>query len=317
MSAPVTVGDRRLRHGQPAQRSRRRSSASARASRSPPTTTRCAPPTGSSCPASARSRRRWRGCARRGLDELIVARARAGTPVLGLCLGMQLLFERLRRARRRRAGSGCSPARVSRAGPARGPQAPAHRLERGALRAARRRSTEGLPRRRRPSTTCTPSPPSPPTPADVLGRGDYGGPFVSIVARDNVFGAQFHPEKSSTARAARCCATSPRSARGSACDPLPGDRHPRRPGRAAAPGRLRREDRLPRLAAGGRARVGRGGRALPARRRPRRRAHRQRRRTCDHLEAITARAARAGAVRRRPALAARGARRAARRAPSG
>ena len=29
-----------------------------------------------------------------GLDELIVRRAQAGTPVLGVCLGMQLLFER-------------------------------------------------------------------------------------------------------------------------------------------------------------------------------------------------------------------------------
>ena len=33
---------------------------------------------------------------------------------------------------------------------------------------------------------------------DVLGCSEYGSPFVSVVARDSVFGAQFHPEKSST-----------------------------------------------------------------------------------------------------------------------
>jgi glutamine amidotransferase len=32
----------------------------------------------------------------------------------------------------------------------------------------------------------------------VLGISDYGVEFASVVARDNVFGAQFHPEKSST-----------------------------------------------------------------------------------------------------------------------
>ena len=31
----------------------------------------------------------------------------------------------------------------------------------------------------------------------MLGEGDYGGPFVSVVAAGNVFGTQFHPEKSS------------------------------------------------------------------------------------------------------------------------
>jgi glutamine amidotransferase len=40
-----------------------------------------------------------------------------------------------------------------------------------------------------------------PVPADeedVLGTSEYGSPFTSVVARDNVFGSQFHPEKSST-----------------------------------------------------------------------------------------------------------------------
>ena len=34
---------------------------------------------------------------------------------------------------------------------------------------------------------------------DVLGRGDYGGAFTSIVGRGDVYGVQFHPEKSSAA----------------------------------------------------------------------------------------------------------------------
>ena len=38
--------------------------------------------------------------------------------------------------------------------------------------------------------------PRPSDPADVIGTCEYGTRFASVVGRDNVFGAQFHPEKS-------------------------------------------------------------------------------------------------------------------------
>jgi glutamine amidotransferase len=36
----------------------------------------------------------------------------------------------------------------------------------------------------------------PANPAHIVGRTNYGQPFASAVARDNIFATQFHPEKS-------------------------------------------------------------------------------------------------------------------------
>lgn len=131
-----------------------------------------------------------------GLDELIVRRAEAGTPVLGLCLGMQLLFDGSTELGGDR-GLGLLGGEAVELAPEPATLKIPHigwnvvHLERPSP------LTEG-----RPDEVAFSHVHSfvvrPADAADVLGRGDYGGPFVSIVARDPIFGVQFHPEKSST-----------------------------------------------------------------------------------------------------------------------
>ena len=131
-----------------------------------------------------------------GLDELVVARARAGTPVLGLCLGMQLLFERSDELGGDE-GLGLLAGGVRALTPGEGLKIPhigwnevrftgASPLLEGLGASAAFYHVHSFAA-------------EPEDPADVLGSGDYGGPFVSVVARGSVFGAQFHPEKSSAA----------------------------------------------------------------------------------------------------------------------
>jgi glutamine amidotransferase len=126
-----------------------------------------------------------------GLDELITERAETGVPVLGLCLGMQLLFE-ASDEHEGATGLGLLPGRVR---ALRGERVPhigwnlvtftrASKLVDGLGEAAAFYHVH--------SFVCEPD-----DEADVLGRGEYGERFVSIVERGNVMGVQFHPEKSS------------------------------------------------------------------------------------------------------------------------
>ena len=158
-----------------------------------------------------------------GLDELLRERLSSGTPVLGICLGMQLAFERSTE-QGGTAGLGLIPGDVRelpRAGIPSGAQAGDH----GALKlphigwnevsfTGRSPLTEGLPER------CAfyhvhSFAPVPAQVEDVLGTSNYGAPFASVVARDGFYGVQFHPEKSSAAglrllaNFARICARAP------------------------------------------------------------------------------------------------------------
>jgi imidazole glycerol-phosphate synthase subunit HisH len=126
-----------------------------------------------------------------GLDEVIRERADAGVPVLGLCLGMQLLFDSSTEHEGAR-GLGLLPGTVT---ALRAPRVPHIGWN---LVTFRRPSplTEGLGEAAAFYHVHS-LVPEPAVETDVVGVGDYGGPFVSIVERDNVMGVQFHPEKSS------------------------------------------------------------------------------------------------------------------------
>jgi glutamine amidotransferase len=129
-----------------------------------------------------------------GLDAVVRERAEAGVPVIGLCLGMQLLFEHSTE-HEGATGLGLLPGRVVRLDP-RGLKLPhigwnAVSWEQPSALIA------GLPDPAAFYHVHT-YVPEPDDPSMVLGTGRYGSPFVSFVARRNVFGAQCHPEKSST-----------------------------------------------------------------------------------------------------------------------
>jgi glutamine amidotransferase len=127
------------------------------------------------------------------LDELLIERAQAGVPLLGLCLGMQLLFER---SDEHDGADGLGLL----AGTVRRLNAPGLKLPHIGWSEVRwRRATplaDGLPD---PSYLYHVHSFAP-HPADedmVLASADYGGAFAAIVGQGNVYGTQSHPEKSS------------------------------------------------------------------------------------------------------------------------
>jgi glutamine amidotransferase len=128
-----------------------------------------------------------------GLDEVIREQAAAGVPVIGLCLGMQLLFARSEE-HEGAEGLDLIPGAVVKL------EAPGRTIPHIGWHTVTFARTSPLTEGLGEAATfyhVHSFVPEPEDADDVVGRGDYGGPFVSIVQRGNVMGAQFHPEKSS------------------------------------------------------------------------------------------------------------------------
>jgi glutamine amidotransferase len=148
----------------------------------------------------------------RGLDELLRELVAAGTPVLGVCLGMQLAFD-----------SSIEQGGVAGLGIIAGE---VRALEVGRLKLPHIGWNEvSFSKPRSPLVADLPEKcafyhvhsfaPVPAHEQDVLGTAEYGSQFVSAVEHGSFYGVQFHPEKSSAAglrllaNFARICAAAP------------------------------------------------------------------------------------------------------------
>jgi glutamine amidotransferase len=127
------------------------------------------------------------------LVDLLRERAAAGVPLLGICLGMQLLFESSTE-HEGATGLGLLAGTVTRL------DAPGLKVPHIGWNVVTFERESALIAGLGDSAAfyhvhtfaCRPQ-----DQADVVGRGEYGERFVSLVERGNVMGAQFHPEKSS------------------------------------------------------------------------------------------------------------------------
>ena len=134
---------------------------------------------------------------KQGLISPIKEQIKKGKPFLGICLGMQLLFEESEEAKASR-GLGILKGKVKRFPKAKGLKVP--HMGWNQLN----NISQGCPLLKDvPESSyvyfCHSYYPEPSGDDTIAARTVYGGDFASVVWKDNVFGAQFHPEKSQKA----------------------------------------------------------------------------------------------------------------------
>jgi imidazole glycerol-phosphate synthase subunit HisH len=129
----------------------------------------------------------------RGLDEVVVEVARSGRPLLGLCLGMQLLFERSAEGEASCLGLLPGNVQLMRVD-LKVPHIGWNQVDTGAELAIWRDLPVDPYFYFVHSYVCVPD-----DPALSAGATEYGATFCSAVVADRVWGVQFHPERSGDA----------------------------------------------------------------------------------------------------------------------
>ena len=133
----------------------------------------------------------WEALRTSGLEEPARTAIDAGTPFLGICVGMQMLYDGSDEAPDVK-GMGVLPGQVSLlpAGVKR-PQMQWNRLDHG--------PTPMLAGIHDPIWVYFVHSYAPEMTDHVVATCDYGGPVVAAIVRDNLWATQFHPEKSGAA----------------------------------------------------------------------------------------------------------------------
>jgi glutamine amidotransferase len=130
----------------------------------------------------------------RGLDAIVAERHRGGVPILGICLGLQLLFDSTTEL-------GGADGLGLLEGPVSGLEAEGLKVPHIGWSPVRweeeSRLTEGI-ESETPFYFVHSFAPRP-SAGELLGSAEYGDRFACAAQRGNVFGVQFHPEKSSAA----------------------------------------------------------------------------------------------------------------------